>query len=126
MIKQQLMSPAIALYHWRVNRMSIRNVLGHTGFRSIADLYDAYSEELESNEMAIQDRMMSPDDHQRDEDVDAVWSEFGDYMREFVPPNEYEDEIERLLPLVISTRQIEASAMSKPFRDAVRRRKGLQ
>ena len=120
------MSPAIALYHWRVNRMSIRNVLSHTGFRSIADLYDAYTEELESNEMALQDRMMSPDERQREEDIEAVWCEFGDYLREFVHPSEYQDEIERLLQLVKTTRQIENAARSKPFRDAVRRRKAVQ
>lgn len=120
------MSPAIALYHWRVNGMSIRNVLSQTGFRSIADLYDAYTEELESSEMAHQDRM-SPAERQREEDVDAVWLEFGDYLREFVPPAEYDAEIERLLPLIVSTRQAKAAAMSKPFRDVVRRRKtGLQ
>ncbi|TZG36617.1 hypothetical protein [Agrobacterium sp. B1(2019)] len=123
MIKEVIMSPAMALYHWRVNRMSIRNVLSQTGFRSIGELYEAYHEELESTEMSMQDHMMTPEDHQREEDVDAVWLEFGDYLREMVPPAEYDDEIERLLPLVIATRQIEASARSRPFRDDVKRRK---
>lgn len=122
MIKQVMMSPAIALYHWRMHRMSIRNVLSQTGFRSIGELYETHMEELESSEMALQDRMMSPEDHQREEHVEALWVEFGDYMKEFVPPNEYVDEIERLLPLVIATRQMQAAAMSQPFRDAVRRR----
>lgn len=123
MIKEVIMSPAMALYHWRVNRMSIRNVLSQTGFRSIGELYEASHEELESTEIAMQDRMMMPEDHQREEDVVAVWAEFGDFIREFVRPAEYDEEIERLLPLVVATRQIEASVRSRPFRDAVARRK---
>ena len=127
MIKQQLMSPAIALYNWRENGMSMEKVLSHTGFTRWSELYDELSDQLESTELALQDRMMSPEDHQREEDVEAVWQEFGDYMREFVPPAEYQDEIDRPLPLVIATRQIEDAARSKSFRDAVRRRKrGLQ
>jgi len=127
MIKQQLMSPAIALYNWRENGMSMEKVLSHTGFTRWSELYDELSDQLESTELALQDRMMSPEDHQREEDVEAVWQEFGDYMREFVPPAEYEDEIERLLPLVKTTRQINDAARSRPFRDAVNRRKlGLQ
>lgn len=125
MIKQVIMSPGVALYHWREKRLTIEQVLSHTGFRSIGGLYDLYNEELESTEMAMQDRMMMPEDHQREEDVEAVWDEFGDYMKEFVPPSAYEAEIERLLPLVAMTRQINDSARSKPFRDAVKRRKAL-
>ena len=123
MIKQVIMSPAIALYHWRVNGMSIDKVLSQTGFRSIGELYDCYNEELESTDMALQDRMMSPEDHQREEDIEELWHEFADYLHEFVPPAEYDMEIERLLPLVIATRQMQAAAMSQPFRDAVKRRK---
>lgn len=127
MIKQQTMSPAIALYHWCENGMSIDKVLSHTGFRSIGELYQNFADDMENQEAALQDRMMSPAERQREEDVEAVWSEYGDYLREFVPPNEYEDEIERLLPLIKTTRQIENAARSKPFRDAVRRRKtGVQ
>jgi len=126
MIKQQLMSPAIALYNWRENGMSMEKVLSHTGFTRWSELYDELSDQLESTELALQDHMMSPEERQREEDVEAVWQEFGDYMREFVPPSEYELEIERLLPLVIATRQIEDAARSRHFRDAVRRRKALQ
>ena len=66
---------------------------------------------------------MSPDERQREEDVDAVWREFGDYMREYVQPSEYHEEIERLLPLIVATRQMHDAARSRPFRDAVHRRK---
>lgn len=127
MIKQQFMSPAMALYYWREKKMSIDKVLSHTGFCSIGELYETFNEEQESTDAARLDRMMSPAELQREEDVEAVWAEFGDYMREMVPPSEYQDEIERLLPLIKTTRQIENAAKSKPFHDAIRRRKlGLQ
>ncbi|MGI0524026.1 hypothetical protein [Rhizobium giardinii] len=123
MIKQQLMSPSMALYYWREKGMSMEQVLSHTGYSRWSDLAADHIDALESEEMALQDRMMSPDERQREEDIEAVWCEFGDYLKEFVPPAEYDDEIERLLPLVIATRQADAAAMSRPFRDAVRRRK---
>lgn len=123
MIKQVIMSPAIALYHWREKRLTVEQVLSHTGFRSIGELYDVYHEEVESTDMALQDRMMSPEDRQREEDVEALWGEFSDYLKEFVPPAEYDAEVERLLPLVVATRRFHDAARSQPFRDAVRRRK---
>lgn len=117
------MSPSKALYHWLFDGMTMEQVLLHTGYSRWSDLATDHIDQLESTEMARQDRMMSPDERQREADVEAVWQEFGDFMKEFVPPSEYEDEIERLLPLVIATRQMQAAAMSRPFRDAVRRRK---
>jgi len=124
MIKQVYMSPSKALYHWIVDGMTMEQVLSQTGYTRWADLSADHIDALESTELALQDRMMSPEDHQREEHIDAVWSEFGDYIREFVPPAEYQEEIERLLPLIIVTRQIEDAARSRPFRDAVARRKG--
>ncbi|KAB1086164.1 hypothetical protein F4V91_06785 [Neorhizobium galegae] len=123
MIKQQVMSPAVALYHWRENGMSIEKVLSQTCFTSIGELYQTFDDDMKNEQAAVAERMMSPDERQREEDVDATWVDFGDYLREFVPPSEYQDEIERLLPLTKTTRQIKAAAMSRPFRDAVRRRK---
>jgi hypothetical protein len=125
MIKQQLMSPSKALYHWLVYGMSMKQVLSHTGYTRWSELATDHVDQLESRQLAREDRMMSPDERQREEDVEAVWADFGDYMREFVPPSEYQDEIQRLLPLVLSSRQIENAARSKPFRNAVKRRKGL-
>jgi len=126
MIKQQLMSPAVALYHWRENKMSMDKVLSHTGYSRWSDLAADHAEAIENQKIVMQDMMMSPADRQREEDVDAVWREFGDYMREMVPPSDYPIEIERLLPLIVATRQIEDAARSKPFRDAVKRRNCLQ
>ncbi|MBY3594179.1 hypothetical protein HJA87_30585 [Rhizobium bangladeshense] len=123
MIKQVMMSPSKALHHWLVDGMSREQVLSQTGYSRWADLAADHIEALESTEMAMRDRMMSPDDHQREEDIEAVWAEFGDYLKEFVPPYEYDQEIERLLPLIKTTRQMENAARSKPFRNAVRRRK---
>lgn len=125
MIRQQMMSPAVALHHWAVDTMTIDKVLSHTGFRCLGELYDRYLEDLQNHLMALEDKYMTPEERQREEDVDKVWLEFGDYMREFVQPSEYHEEIERLLPLIKTTRQIEDAARSKPFRDAVKRRKGL-
>ncbi len=123
MIRQVMMSPAVALHHWAVNGMSIARVLSHTGYATTGALYDQYLEDLQNHLLALEDKFMSPEDRQREEDVDAVWQQFGDYMREFVQPSEYLEEIERLLPLIETTRQIENSARSQPFRDAVKRRK---
>jgi len=123
MIKQQMMSPAVALRHWAVNKMSIAKVLSHTGFATTGALYDQYVEDLENRLAALEDRHMTPEELQREEDVDQLWKEFGDYMREFVQPSEYQEEIERMLPLIKMTRQMETAARSKPFRDAVKRRK---
>ncbi|MBY3044857.1 hypothetical protein [Rhizobium leguminosarum] len=123
MIKQQMMSPAVALYHWRVNGMSMQKVLSHTGYSRWSDLAEHHTEALENQEIAMQDMLMSPEERQREEDVEAVWERCGDYLREMVSPAEYADEIERLLPLIKSTRQMMHSARSKPFRDAVKRRK---
>lgn len=124
MIKQQMMSPAVALHHWAVNNMPIANVLSHTGFRCLGELYDRYLEDLQNHLMALEDRHMTQEELQREEDVDQLWKEFGDYMKEFVEPSEYHAEIERLLPLIKTTRQMENAARSRPFRDAVARRKG--
>lgn len=124
MIKQVMMSPAVALHHWAVNGMSIAKVLSHTGYATTGALYDQYLEDLQNHLAALEDKFMSPEELQREEDVDAVWAEFGSYMKEFVEPSEYQEEIERLLPLIKATRQIETAARSKPFRDAVARRKG--
>lgn len=122
MIRQQMMSPAIALYHWRENGMSIDKVLSHTGFRGFAELYDEYICDLIAQERAEEDMMMTPADHDREEDVAEVWVEFGDYLKEMVPPDEYDLEIERLMPLVKKTQQIKNAARSQGFRDSVRRR----
>ncbi len=126
MIKQQLMSPTVALMHWRENKMTMDKVLSHTGYVRWSDLASDHSEALENEEIATQDMMMSPADRQREEDVEAVWERHGDYLREFIPPAEYDEEIERLLPLVKKTRQQMNAARAKPFRDAVRRRNLLQ
>ncbi len=122
MIKQQMMSPAIALMHWRENGMSMDKVLSHTGYVRWSDLAADHQEALQNQEMAVQDMMMSPADRQREDDVEAVWERHGDYLREFIPPAEYDEEIERLLPLIKKTRQLQDAARSRPFRDAVRRR----
>lgn len=116
------MSPAVALYHWRVHGMSMDKVLSHTGYVRWADLAADHAEAMANEEIAMQDMMMSPDERQREEDVEAVWERCGDYLREMVPPSEYQDEIERLLPLIKKTRQMQDAARSRPFRDAVRRR----
>ena len=126
MIKQQMMSPAVALMHWRENGMSMAQVLSHTGYVRWSDLAADHAEALENEEIAKQDRLMSPDERQREEDVEAVWDRHGDYLREFVSPSEYDEEIERLLPLIKKTRQMQNAARSKPFRDAVRRRQQHQ
>lgn len=122
MIKQQMMSPAVALYHWRMHGMSMDKVLSHTGYVRWSDLAAHHTEALENQEAAMQDMLMSPKERQREEDVEAVWQQCGDYLREMVPPHEYGDEIERLLPLIKKTRQMMNAARSRPFRDAVRRR----
>lgn len=126
MIKQVYVSPAKALYHWIVDGMTMEQVLSQTGYTKWSDLSADHIDALESTELALQDRIMTHEDHQREEDVDAVWSEFGDYLREMVPPGEYELEIERLLPLIVATRQIEDAARSIPFRDSVARRNSRQ
>ncbi|TAX58902.1 hypothetical protein ELI02_02050 [Rhizobium leguminosarum] len=126
MIKQQLMSPAVALYHWRVHGMSMAQVLSHTGYVRWSDLAADHDEALANEETAQQDMLMSPEERQREEDVEAVWQQFGDYLREMVPPPEYDDEIERLLPLIKKTRQMQNAARSKPFRDAIKRRRQYQ
>jgi hypothetical protein len=123
MIMQVMMSPAVALHHWAVNNMSIAKVLSHTGYTTVGALYEQYLEDLENRLAAMEDKYMSPDERQAEEDRDTVWDEFGDYIREFVPPAEYDDEIERLLPLIAATRLLKSEAASKRFRDAVRRRK---
>jgi hypothetical protein len=122
MIRQQMMSPAIALFHWRENGMSIDKVMSHTGYKCLSDLHDEYIYDLIAEERAQDDFRMTAEDHQREEDVELVWSEFASYMKEFVPPDEYADEIERLLPLVQMTRQIREAARSQGFRNSVRRR----
>lgn len=126
MIKQVLMSPAKALYCWREKGMSMEAVLSHTDFSRWSDLHDEYIYDLIAQEWAEDDMRMTPEERQREEDVEAIWDEFADYMKEFVPPAEYEDEIERLLPLIKTTRQMQDAARSQAFRDSVRRRKCLQ
>ncbi|RVL87693.1 hypothetical protein CN140_01810 [Sinorhizobium meliloti] len=115
MIQQQMMSPSWALYYWREHGMTIKNVLRHTGFRSINELHVEHEYDLGADEMAKEDLMMSPEERQREEDVEAVWQEFGDYMREMVPPSEYDLEIERLLPLIQMRQQAQRTAAGRSF-----------
>lgn len=48
MIKQQIMSPAVALMHWRENKMSMDKVLSHTGYVRWSDLAAHHTEALEN------------------------------------------------------------------------------
>ena len=106
MIKQVMMSPSVALYFWREKGMSMDKVLSHTGFKRWSDVYSEYIYDILAEEAAQDDMRMSPEEREREENVELVWEEFGDYIREMVPPDEYEAEIERLLPLVVMTNQI--------------------
>ncbi|CDN95982.1 hypothetical protein [Agrobacterium tumefaciens] len=115
MIRQQMMSPAVALYYWREHGMSMDKVLSHTGFARWSDLHDECIYDLIAQERAEEDFLMSPDEHDREEIVAEVWHEFGNYIREFVPPAEYDDEIERLLPLVKMTHQMVKSGRPHGF-----------
>ena len=122
MIKQVMMSPSVALYCWREKGMSMDKVLSHTGFKRLADLHEELIYDLLAQEWTEDDMRMTPEQREHEENVEAVWEEFGDYLREMVLPDEYEAEIERLLPLVKMTRQMQDAARSKSFRESVRRR----
>ena len=122
MIKQVMMSPSVALYCWREKGMSMDKVLSHTGFKHLADLHEELIYDLLAQEWTEDDMRMTPEQREHEENVEAVWEEFGDYLREMVLPDKYEAEIERLLPLVKMTRQMQDAARSKSFRESVRRR----
>lgn len=115
MIKQVMMSPAMALYHWRVNGMSMDKVLSHTGFKRWSDVYSEHIYDLLAEEAAQDDMRMTPEQREHEEDVALVWEEFGDFIKEFVPPSEYDAEIERLMPLVKMPHQILAAGRSHGF-----------
>ncbi|MBB4104391.1 hypothetical protein [Allorhizobium borbori] len=116
------MSPSVALYFWREKGMSMDKVLSHTGFKRLADLHEELIYDLLAQEWAEDDMRMTPEQREHEELVEATWEEFGDYIREFVPPDEYDQEVERLLPLIKKTRQIIAAGRSKKFRESVKRR----
>lgn len=107
MIKQVMMSPSVALYFWREKGMSMDKVLSHTGFKRWSDVYSEYIYDILAEEAAQDDMRMTPEQREYEENVEATWEEFGDYIREFVPPDEYDLEIERLLPIVKMTRQMQ-------------------
>ena len=115
MIKQVMMSPSVALYFWREKGMSMDKVLSHTGFKRWSDVYSEYIYDILAEEAAQDDMRMTPEQREYEENVEATWEEFGDYIREFVPPDEYDLEIERLLPLVKMTRQMQDAARSHGF-----------
>ncbi|MBY5684807.1 hypothetical protein HFO32_22045 [Rhizobium leguminosarum] len=115
MIKQVMMGPSKALHHWAVSKMTIGNVLSQTGYSNIQALHAEYAYELAAEEMAREDMMMSPAERQHEADVEEVWEQFSDFLKEMVPPAEYDLEIERLLPLVQMRQQAQRTAAASSF-----------
>lgn len=76
------MSVDIALGKWRRKEISELDVYRLTGMRSVSQLADAHLEMIENEEMARQDRMMTPEEHEAEDILAQAYDSYGDILRE--------------------------------------------
>lgn len=112
---ENLLTPQQAIQRWLVQGLDQDDVLPRTGYRSIVALYDAYMEDQSNWHMTQADAQMTTADLEREDDVREVWEVFGDYLREHLYPEEYDDEVRRLIPLIKKRQQAQRVAASKHF-----------
>ena len=115
MSAELLLTPQQAIQRWLVQGLDQDDVLPFTGYRSIFALYQAYMEDQANWQMAKADALMTAADLEREDDVREVWETFGDYLREHLYPAEYDDEINRLIPLIKKRQQAQRVAASRHF-----------
>ena len=110
-----VISPAVALGYWREGRMPIERVMSQTGYQRFSDLYEAYTEMMENEAAAQQNMAATQQQCDLSDDRSEVWSVYGSYLREFVSPPEYGEEVDRLVPIIRVERQAVNAAASKSF-----------
>jgi len=76
------MSVDIALGKWGRREISELDVFRLTGMRSPSQLADAHLEMIENEEVARQDRMMTPDEHEAEDILAQAYDSYGDILRE--------------------------------------------
>lgn len=110
-----LLTPQQAIQRWLVQGLDQDEVLPFTGHRSIFSLYEAYLEDQENWRMVQREMAMTAADHEREDDIREVWEVYGDYLREHLYPEEYDDEVRRLIPLIKKRQQAQRETASKRF-----------
>ncbi|KPF43032.1 hypothetical protein [Rhizobium sp. AAP43] len=115
MSTELLLTPQQAIQRWLVQGLDYDDVLPFTGFRSLYALYEAYLEDQENWRAVNRDMDMTAGDMEREDDIREVWDTFGDYLRENLYPAEYDEEVQRLIPLIKKRQQAQRVAASKNF-----------
>lgn len=115
MSTENLLTPQQAIQRWLVQGLDQDEVLPRTGYRSMYALYDAYMEDQENWRAVKRDMSMTAADLEREDDVREVWEVFGNYLREHLYPEEYDDEVRRLIPLIKKRQQFRRETASKHF-----------
>jgi hypothetical protein len=115
MSTELLLTPQQAIQRWLVQGLDQDDVLPFTDYRSIYALYEAYMEDQENWRAVKRDMAMTAAELGREDDVREVWETFGDYLREHLYPAEYDDEINRLIPLIKKRQQAQRETASKKF-----------
>lgn len=110
-----LLTPQQAIQRWLVQGLDQDEVLPFTGHRSIVSLYEAYMEDQANWRMVKAESQMTAAELEREDDVREVWETFGDYLREHLYPAEYDEEVQRLIPLIKKRQQSQRVAASKNF-----------
>lgn len=110
-----LLTPQQAVDRWLIQGIDQDDVLPFTGYRSIFALYEAYLEDQANWKMTKADAQMTAADLEREDDIREVWETFGDYLREHLYPAEYDDEVQRLIPLIKKRQQSRRETASKHF-----------
>lgn len=82
MFDEREMSVDIALGKWRRKEISELDVYRLTGMRSAAQLADAHLEMIENEEMARQDMLMTPEEHEAEDILAQAYDSYGDILRE--------------------------------------------
>lgn len=82
MTDEREMSVDIALGKWRRREISELDVYRLTALRSVAQLADAHIEMIDNAEMARQDRMMTPQEHEAEDILAQAYDSYGDILRE--------------------------------------------
>lgn len=82
MIEDREMSVDIALGKWRRKEISELDVYRLTGLRSAAQLADAHLEMIESERVAKEDMMMTPEEREAEDILAQAYDSYGDILRE--------------------------------------------
>lgn len=114
MIRQVYMSPNIALSWWMDGKLSVDQVISHTGLASEVEVIRSAEDANENEIAALEMLLMTPEAEEEIELRAAVWESHGDYLREVGPPGEQRSEEARIMAAIRDERAAKAFKFRRP------------